>query len=232
MDDSFPIPARTGVARGPLDPTAVTPGPQPLDVSERSGPNVIVGEVLQPGRHRATRPRRKVALSGAVLSAAGAVVTLALMIGNGGSHTASAAPRSVPSSPLPDLPDEPVAAQHPEHTPAPPAPTRAARRVPVTTTVAHTPPPVRPATLTPQQQLAQAAAQWRAQMRRDAARDAQVWATAMRQAAATRDQHGYGYGYGSTTTASSSYQSADRSNATTYGAQYDSRHGGHRRGRG
>jgi hypothetical protein len=233
MADSFPIPTRSGVAREPLDPTAVTPGPQPVDVSERDGHHVIVGEVLKPGRHRAFRPRRKVAISGAVLSAAGAFVTLALMMGHGGS-TVSAAPRVTPSAPLPDLPDEPAAAQHPAHTaPTPPAHT-AAPVAAHTPTTPHTvaPPVTRAPAATAQQRLAAAAAQMRAQIRQDSAHDAQVWAAAMREAAA--QQHG-----GRQQAAARAYerQAAEQSQAANAGAgrSHGPRHagggyGGHGRG--
>jgi hypothetical protein len=100
---------RSGVARPPLDPTDVVPGPQPLDVSERDEHHVIVGEILPSGRHRAPRQRRRIAVSGALLSAAGAFVTLALMV-NHGSGGVSAASRVAPGSPVPDLPgDDPTA---------------------------------------------------------------------------------------------------------------------------
>lgn len=228
MADSFPIPVRTGVAREPLDPTAIMPGPQPLDVSERAEGNLIVGEVLRPGRHRAFRPRRKVAISGAVLSAAGAMVTLALMTSHSGGTTVQAAPRVSPSVPMPDLPDEPAASQHPAHTaPVPKAPAA----VPVVdraTVTVHTAVPAvaRTAPESAQQRWAAAAAEMRAQMHKEAAHSAQVWAAAMRQAASGRHQQA--------AMAGAERQSAEQNRPST--VRHDEwrdqggRHGGHGHG--
>lgn len=177
MADSLPIPARSGVAREPLDPTDVVLGPQPIDVSGRDGHHVIVGEVLKPGRHRAPRARRRIAVSGAVLSAAGAFVTLALMMSHHTTSASASAPAS-PSTPVPDLPDESAASQTPAHpaetAPAPAAP--AAR--PVTR---HTAASVPHSAADRVSRQVTSAAQ---QMRDEVAGGAPAWASAMRQAEA------------------------------------------------
>ncbi len=214
MADSLPIPARSGVARAPLDPTDVVPGPQPIESAERDGHQVIVGEVLNKGRHRASRPRRKVAVSGAVLSAAGAFVTLALMMSHDPT-SASASPRVSPSTPMPDLPDEPTASAHPTPSKAPAthaeaAPGRAA-----------SPAPVRRAPATEVRRTITSAEQFR----QEAIRSAEAWAGAMRQAQA---QYAQQQG-----TSSSEYRAGtwQQQGTTAYGSRHGHGHGhGHHRG--
>lgn len=182
MAESLPIPVRTGIAREALDPTAVVPGPQPVDTTERGGHHVIVGEVLR-GRHRAYR-RRRIAISGAVLSAAGAFVTLALMM-NHHPTGVSAGPRVSPSTPVPDLPDEP--AQQPAG-PASPTPEHAATAA---QPLVRTAPPVVHTAHTQAAEVPRHSGFAASAMRQEAVRSAAAWASAMQHAqreAARRQQ--------------------------------------------
>ncbi len=174
MADTLPIPTRSGVAREPLDPTNVVPGPQPIDFADRDGHHVIVGEVLKPGRHRAARPRR-VAVSGAVLSAAGAFATLAFMMSHQTAST-TAGPRVAPSTPIPELPDEPAAAQTPAHPAEAAARAHAAAPAAVHTATRHTVIPARGYSASGAAQQMRNVAE---QMRRAEA----AWDSAMRQQA-------------------------------------------------
>jgi hypothetical protein len=217
MSDSLPTLARAGVARMPLDPTQVVPGPQPLQATARDEHHVIVGEVLNKGRHRAPGRGRRIAVSSAVLSAAGAFVTLALLT-NHGSTSAEASPRTTPRTPAPTVPDEPSATAHPVHTRA--APARHATPAAVSRT-GYTGAPS-PAARTAASQWQRQAAAEAAEMRQAAERGAQAWAGAMsrgyeqsgrreqagpderraaeRQAAERAAEHrgaGYGHGRGS-----------------------------------
>lgn len=174
MSDSLPILVRSGVARMPLDPTDVVPGPQPIEPAEREGHHVIVGEVLG-GRHRAPRKARRIAVSGALLSAAGAFVTLALMTSHGSAGT-SAAPRAAPSTPMPDLPDEPAAAARPARAPAAPAVHTAAATVSHGGHPGSAAPAARTGATAWQREAAAAG-----ELRQEATANAQAWAKAMRQ---------------------------------------------------
>lgn len=178
MADSLPIPVRADVAREPLDPTAVVPGPQPLATAERDGHRVIAGEVLK-GRHRARGRRRGAAVSGAVLSAAGAFVTLALMV-NHDAAPAAASPRAVPSTPIPTQPDESTPSATPDRSPAP------AGRAP-----AAPPAVTRTAVGVEDASAGQGRTVGAAEMRQEMLRNAEAWARAMREAqAAAGHRHG------------------------------------------
>jgi hypothetical protein len=170
MADSLPIPARAAVAREPLDPTAVVLGPQPLEAAERDGHQVIAGEVLK-GRHRARGRRRGVAVSGAVLSAAGAFVTLALMV-NHDAAPASASPRATPSTPIPDQPGQPTESAAPDRTHGP---------APVKVAPAARPAPARTAVRASSTWAGQPAA-GAGELRREVLRNAEAWARAMQEA--------------------------------------------------
>ena len=182
MADTLPVPARSGVAREPLSPTDVVPGPRPVDLSGRDGHHVIAGEVLKPGRHRAPRAHRRIAVSGALLSAAGAFVTLALMTGHQATGTAAGA-RVSSGNPVPDLPDETAAVRQPAHPGESAAPSPAAApgavRGSVTRTVAA------PRTAAPAAGHRESAAD---RMRAAFASDSARWAAATRRAAAAQDE--------------------------------------------
>jgi hypothetical protein len=184
MADTLPISRRSGVARLPLDPTDVVPGPQPLDLSERNGHHVIVGEVVPSGRHRAPKTRRRVAVSGALLSAAGAFVTLALMVNHHSGGNVSAGARVTPSSPLPDLGDEPTAAQQTVHEPGESAAPHTAAPAGPAATTRH------PTVAVPHGTSYAGQARQTGWMRRDATASAAAWANAMRSAAGSEQRDG------------------------------------------
>lgn len=210
MSDSLPIPARSGIARAPLDPTDVVPGPQPIEPTERDGHHVIVGEVLR-GRHRSRHPRRRVAVSGALLSAAGVFVTLALMMSHN-STSASASPRVAPSTPVPDLPDAPTASSRPTPTATP---TRIS--APVVFRARSAAPVARRSPWSERHAFGNAA-----ELRQEAVKSAEAWADAMRQAypqAARQQGATAGYQAGA-------WQAPD----SPYGSQGSRGHGHHHRG--
>ncbi|MFI0776032.1 hypothetical protein [Streptomyces sp. NPDC021212] len=94
-----------------VNPTLVTPGPQPLQAGDSPGtPHILQGEIIGP-RHRRRRrvdPRRKAAAGAILLSATGAAATLFMLMGKD-ARQAQAAPGHGSSPTAPDEP-EPKAA--------------------------------------------------------------------------------------------------------------------------
>lgn len=96
-----------------VNPTLVTPGPQPIEAGDAVIPHILQGEVIGP-RHARTRrrgvdPRRKAAAGAILLSATGAATALFMLMGKD-ARQAEAAPGHDSSSAVPDEPEPKAAA--------------------------------------------------------------------------------------------------------------------------
>lgn len=111
MAELLPPPGRAnGSSSGPLDPTRVIPGPQPLDPAAAGRARIISGEVVggygqRRGAH-ARRPRRGT-LGRAVLSATGAVAGLSMLM----AHDSSGASAERHAEPATSSPEQAVAGE-------------------------------------------------------------------------------------------------------------------------
>ncbi|MFD7505312.1 hypothetical protein [Streptomyces sp. NPDC059850] len=96
-----------------VNPTLVTPGPQPLEAGDAVTPHILQGEVIGPRHARARRrgidPRRKAAAGAILLSATGAATALFMLMGKD-AREAQAAPGRDASTATPDAPEPKTAA--------------------------------------------------------------------------------------------------------------------------
>ncbi|MDP9611042.1 MULTISPECIES: hypothetical protein [Streptomyces] len=92
-----------------VNPTLVTPGPQPLEAGPPAdeAPQVLRGEVIgaRHARHRPVDNRRKAAAGAILLSATGAATALFMFLGKD-ARQASAAPEPHTSTAAPDEPED------------------------------------------------------------------------------------------------------------------------------
>ncbi|WNE95675.1 hypothetical protein PS467_10170 [Streptomyces luomodiensis] len=105
VERSGPTPT---VGRRVVNPTLVTPGPQPVEAGPPAdeAPQVLRGEVIGPrhARHRPVDNRRKAAAGAILLSATGAATALLMFLGKD-AREASAAPEHNTATAAPDEPD-------------------------------------------------------------------------------------------------------------------------------
>ncbi|EFL27329.1 putative translation initiation factor IF-2 [Streptomyces himastatinicus ATCC 53653] len=96
-----------------VNPTLVTPGPQPLEAGDAVTPHILQGEIIGPrharGRRRGIDPRRKAAAGAILLSATGAATALFMLMGKD-AREAQAAPGHDSSPTVPDEPEPKAAA--------------------------------------------------------------------------------------------------------------------------
>ncbi|WP_421108088.1 hypothetical protein [Streptomyces sp. NEAU-S77] len=96
-----------------VNPTLVTPGPQPIEAGDAVTPHILQGEVIGPRHARARRrgidPRRKAAAGAILLSATGAATALFMLMGKD-ARQAQAAPGHDSSPTAPDEPEPKAAA--------------------------------------------------------------------------------------------------------------------------